>query len=178
MSRLSAIRDVLRATRAWHRRVATATGLWLLLVGFGAFLGQDASVPQLAALIAAMAMLLWYLVDHAGSNAVTHWPVSDLYRFSSQRGQDFRVRNLASRLEAATERGEGRESLVEDLHGQLTAIVEERLHAKHGLVLAEEPKWAQGVMPPELWDLITHLPDPDLYRPERLDAVLERIERW
>lgn len=178
MSRLSGIQELLRATRPWHRRVAWAAGVWLALVVFGALLGQDASVPQLAALIVALAMLVWYLVDHGASNAVTHWPMSDAYRSRSHRGQDFRVTNLAARLAAANERGEGRESLVDDLHGQLTALVRERLHAKHGLVLEEEPKWAQGVMPPELWDFILSVPDPDLYRPDKLDAVLQRIEKW
>jgi hypothetical protein len=152
--------------------------VWLALVAFGAVLGQDASVPQLAALIVALAMLVWYLVDHAASNAVTHWPVSDLYRSRSHRGQDFRVTNLAARLQGANERGEGRESLVDDLHGQLTAVIRERLHAKHGLVLEDEPKWAQGVMPPALWGFIMSMPDPELYRPERLNAVLEHIEKW
>lgn len=178
MSGHSAIRDRLRTTRPWPRRVAWAAGLWLVLVAFGAVLGQDASVPQLAALILAVAMVTWYLVDHAASNAVTHWPTGDLYRYRVQRGQDFRVTNLASRLQSANERGEGRESLVEDLHAQLTTIIRERLHAKHGLVLEEEPKWSEGVMPPELWDFIMHLPDPSLYRPETLTAVVERIEKW
>lgn len=172
------IRELVRTTRPWHRRTAWAAGVWLMFVAFGAVLGQDASVPQLAALVVALAMLVWYLVDHATSNAVTHWPVSDFYRSRSHRGQDFRVTNLATRLQAANERGEGRESLVDDLHGQLTTIIRERLHAKHGLVLEEEPKWSQGVMPPGLWDFIMSVPDPDLYQPEKMNAVLERIEKW
>lgn len=178
MTGLSAIRDRLRTTRTWRRRIAWAGGVWLILVVFGAFLGQDASVPQLAALIIAVAMITWYLMDHVASNAVTHWPIGDLYRFRMERGQDFRVTNLASRLEGANERGEGRESLTEDLHAQLTTIIRERLHAKYGLVLEEEPKWSEGVMPRELWDFIMHLPHPGLYRPAELNAVLERIEKW
>lgn len=178
MTQLSGIRDLLRTTRPWHRRIAWVVGVWLALVGFGAVLDQDASVPQLAVVIVALAMLVWYLVDHAASNALTHWPVSDLYRSRSHRGQDFRVTRLASRLRAANERGEGLDSLVDDLHAQLTTIIRERLHAKHGLVLEDEPKWSQGVMPPELWHFIMSVPDADLYRPDKLTAVLERIEKW
>ena len=82
------------------------------------------------------------------------------------RGNDFRVTNLAGRLEAANTRGEGRESVVHDLHLQLQILIRERLHAKHGIVAEEEPRWAQGVTPP------------DLYRPQRLDPILRRIEQW
>jgi hypothetical protein len=178
VSALGGIRNLLGTTRPWHRRIAGAAGVWLAFVAFGALVGQEASVPQLAALVLTLAMLVWYLGDHAASNAVTHWPASDLYQARSHRGQDFRVTNLASRLEGATERGEGRESLVEDLHAQLTTIIRERLYAKHGLVPEEEPRWSQGVMPPELWEFMMHVPDADLYRPAKLNAVLERIEKW
>ncbi|MDN5798381.1 MAG: hypothetical protein L0H79_21900 [Intrasporangium sp.] len=178
MSWLDGIRDLGRTSRPWHRRIAWTAGVWLALIVLGALLGQHASVLQLAVLIVAVAMLIWYLMDHVGSNAVTHWPVSDLYRFRSHRGEDFRVTNLASRLRGASERGEGRESLVEDLHDQLTTIIRERLYAMHGIVIEEEPRWSQGVMPAELWDFVTHPPDPELYRPGRLEAVLGRIERW
>ncbi|WP_347351271.1 hypothetical protein [Intrasporangium sp.] len=177
MSRLSGIRDLGRS-RAWRRRAASTVAVWLGLVVLAALLGQRASVAQLAAVVLAVAMLLWYLMDHAASNALTHWPVSDLYRFHAHRGQDFRVTNLATRLRAANERGEGRESLVVDLHALLGTVIRERLHAKHGLVVEEEPKWSRGVMPPELWAFLTQPPDPDLYRPDRLRAVVERIERW
>lgn len=178
MSALSGIRILVRTSRPWPGRVAWAVGAWLAVVAFGAVGGQAASVPQVAAVVLAVAMLAWYVLDHAALHAVTQWPVSDRYRSRLQRGQDFRVTHLATRLRAANERGEGRDSLVDDLHGQLTTIIRERLHSKHGLVLEEEPRWSQGVMPPELWDFMMRMPDPELYRADTLSAVLERIERW
>ena len=36
----------------------------------------------------------------------------------------------------------------------------------------------RGATPPELWDLLVGLPPPDLYRPQRLDPILRRIEQW
>ena len=33
-------------------------------------------------------------------------------------------------------------------------------------------------MPRELWDFLVTLPPPDLYRPDRLDQILRRIEQW
>jgi hypothetical protein len=171
------IRSALLALRPWRGRIGWVVAIWLVVVGFGAFLGYQPNVPQLAALLVAAAVLAWYLLDHLGTT-VTHWPASDLYRSRARRGQDFRVTNLAGRLDAAHTRREAREGLVEDLHQQLSTIVRERLHAKHGLVIEDEPDWSRGVMPPELWSLVTDPPDPDLWRPGLLDHILRRIEQW
>ena len=47
-----------------------------------------------------------------------------------------------------------------------------------GIVAEEEPRWAQGVTPPELWDLLVGLPPPTSTGPQRLDPILRRIEQW
>lgn len=177
-SQPSSIRAALDASRPWRRRLVWVVVGWVLVIAFGALLGQLPSVPQLAALFAAVAMISWYLVDHAEANTITHWPTSDLYRSRSHRGQDFRVTNLATRLSTAGFLRETREGLVDDLHGQLSTIIRERLYAKHGLVIEEEPDWSEGVMPPELWDFLMHVPDPDLWRRDRLDQIIRRIEQW
>ena len=177
-SQPSGMRTSLRARRPWPGRIGWVLAIWLVVVGFGAVLGHQPNVPQLAALLVAVAVLAWYVLDHLGTTSVTHWPASDLYRSRARRGQDFRVTNLASRLEAARTRREAREGLVEDLHQQLSIIIRERLHAKHGLVIEDEPEWSRGVMPPELWNFVTDPPDPDLWRPATLDQVLRRIEQW
>jgi len=61
---------------------------------------------------------------------------------------------------------------------QLQVIIRERLFAKHGIVAEEEPRWAERAMPPDLWEFLVTLPPADLYRPERLDPILRRIEQW
>ena len=86
--------------------------------------------------------------------------------------------SVATRLEGANAHPEGRAELVHHLHTRLSEIIRERLFTKHGIVIEEEPRWAEGVMPRELWDFLVSLPPPDLYRPERLDQILRRIEQW
>ena len=67
---------------------------------------------------------------------------------------------------------------MHDLHVQLQDLVRERLYVRHGLVVEDEPRWSEGVTPPELWQLLVALPPSDLYRPATLDPILRRIEQW
>lgn len=179
MTGLSGIRAVAGTVRPWRRRVVSLLALWLLFSLGVAALDVSPDVPRLAAVFLAGAAVCWYVADHAsGTSSVTVWPLTDSSLMSGGRGSDFRVANLARRLEAATVRGEGQADLVHDLHALLSTIIRERLYAKHGLVIEEEPAWAQGVMPAELWDFLVTLPPPDVYTPARLDPILRRIEQW
>ena len=164
--------------RPWRRRLVGLLLVWLAAVGATFALGLQPDVAGILAILIAGAALVWHAVDHTAAQHVTTWPLVDGELGRSGRGNDFRVANLAGRLEAANTRGEGRESLVHDLHLQLQVIIRERLFAKHGIVAEEEPRWAQQAMPPELWEFLVTLPPPDLYRPERLDPILRRIEQW
>jgi hypothetical protein len=118
------------------------------------------------------------VVDHAEDNHLKVWPLVDGEIGGRGRGNDFRVTNLAGRLAAANEAKEGRETLVHDLHVQLQELIRERLYARHGLLAEEEPRWAEAVTPPQLWELLVGLPPPDLYRPDRLGPILTSIEEW
>ena len=164
--------------RPWRRRIGGLLLVWLAAVGATFALGLSPDVPALLAILIAGAALVWHAVDHTAAQHITSWPLVDGELGRSGRGNDFRVANLAGRLEAANTRGEGRESLVHDLHLQLQVIIRERLFAKHGILAEEEPRWAQAAMPPDLWDFLVSLPPHDLYRPERLDPILRRIEQW
>ncbi|NUO92288.1 MAG: hypothetical protein HOQ18_15895 [Dermatophilaceae bacterium] len=174
-SRLDALRTALRP---WRRRLVGLVAVWAGTALLTATLGLQPDVPGLLAILLALAVLAWQVLDHTGPQHLTVWPLVDSELGNRGRGNDFRVANLAGRLEAADTRGEGRESMVHDLHLQLQALIRERLFAKHGIIAEEEPKWAQGVTPPELWDLLVGLPPPDLYRPQVLDPILRRIEQW
>lgn len=174
----SAARAVLAALRPWRRRLVGILLTWVALSVLTAALGLEPDVPVILAILVAVALLFWHLIDHTAPHHLTLWPLVDGDYASQSRGSDFRVTNLATRLEAADTRREGRESVVHDLHLQLQVLIRERLYAKHGIVAEEEPKWAQGVTPPDLWDLLVGLPPPDLYRPQRLDPILRRIEQW
>ncbi|MGO4603569.1 hypothetical protein [Terrabacter sp. 2YAF2] len=171
-------RTLLTALRPWRRRLVGLLLTWVVLSALTAALGLAPDVPVLLAIIVATALLLWHLLDHTAPQHLTVWPLVDGDFASPSRGNDFRVTNLAARLEAADTRREGRESVVHDVHLQLQVLIRERLYAKHGIVAEEEPRWAQGATPPELWDLLVGLPPPDLYRPQRLDPILRRIEQW
>jgi len=171
-------RELVAALRPWRRRIVWLLLTWVALSALTAALGLAPDVPVLLAIVVAVAMLAWHLLDHTEPHELTLWPLVDGGFGGHSRGNDFRVTNLAARLEAADRRKEGRESVVHDVHLQLQVLIRERLYAKHGIVAEEEPRWAQGVTPPELWDLLVGLPPPDLYRPQRLDPILRRIEQW
>jgi hypothetical protein len=162
----------------WRRRILTLVVTWVVLVALAIALGLVPQVPILLAATVAAFVLGWHAIDHVAAQHVTVWPLVDGELGLGGRGNDFRVANLAGRLEAANVRAEGRESLVHDLHVQLQVIIRERLYSKHGLVAEEEPRWSEGVTPPELWQLLVALPPADLYRPDRLDPILRRIEQW
>jgi len=174
----SRTREIALALRPWRRRLVGLFLTWVVLAALTAGLGLAPDVPVLLVILLAAALLVWHLIDHTAPQHLTVWPLVDGDLGAHSRGNDFRVTNLAGRLEAANTRREGRESVVHDLHLQLQVLIRERLYARHGIVAEEEPKWAQGVTPPELWDLLVGLPPPDLYRPQRLDPILRRIEQW
>jgi hypothetical protein len=176
--RTSTIAALREALRPWKRRLAGLVAVWAGIALLTAALGLQPDVPGLLAILVAVALIVWQVLDHTAPQHLTVWPLVDSELGSQGRGYDFRVANLAGRLEAADTRGEGRESLVHDLHLQLQVLIRERLFAKHGIIAEEEPKWAQGVTPPDLWDLLVGLPPTDLYRPQRLDPILRRIEQW
>lgn len=171
-------RALVAALRPWRRRIVGLVLTWVGLSALTAVLGLTPDVPVLLAIVVSVAMLSWHVVDHTEPHQLTLWPLVDGGFGGHSRGNDFRVTNLAARLEAADRRREGRESVVHDVHLQLQVLIRERLYAKYGIVAEEEPRWAQGVTPPELWDLLVGLPPPDLYRPQRLDPILRRIEQW
>lgn len=173
-----ALGELSSALAPWRHRLLWLVGLWAAIAIAAAVLGLAPDAPHLLAILVVLAAILWYASDHTATQRVTVWPLTDGTIGSGTRGNDFRATNLATRLEAANARGEGREALVHDLHVQLSTIIRERLWAKHALVIEEEPKWSQGVMPPELWEFLVTLPPPDLYRPAKLDPILRRIEQW
>lgn len=178
LARSAALTDLVAAARPWRRRLVTLAVVWLVAVLGSQAFGLAPSVPIFFVVIASIFSVAWFVLDHTAANHLTVWPLVDGQLGSGSRGNDFRVTSLATRLEAANARSEGREALVRDLHLQLSTIIRERLFAKHGLVIEEEPRWSEGVMPPELWDFIVTLPPPDLYRPAKLDGILQRIETW
>ena len=177
-SQPSGIPDLVAAVRPWRRRVARLVALWLGLVLLSAVLEVAPDVVQLCVIIAAAAAVVWYLIDHAQANYISVWPLTDSSEGTGRRGSDFRATQLAERLADADRHANARAELTKRLHHRLSRIIEERLFAKHGITIEEEPRWAQGVMPPELWDFVTGLPDPALYSPDRLDQILRRIEQW
>ena len=175
--RQSGIREAFERLRPWRRRLLQLFGTWFAVLVGAALLGLQPDAAQIGLILLAGAVVVWYATDHATARPRTLWPLTDPVE-RSQRGADFGVASLASRLQAADLRGEERPAVTRHLHDQLGVIIRERLHAKHGITIEEEPRWAEGVMPRELWDFVTGLPQPDLYSPASLDQVLRRLEQW
>lgn len=170
--------DVVATLRPWRRRLTAFTVTWLVFVVGARLLDLAPSVPVLFVIVLGGFSVSWFLIDHTAANRLTAWPLIDGHLGARSRGNDFRVTSLATRLQAANTRSEGREALVDDLHQQLSTIVRERLFAKHGILIEDEPRWSEGVMPPPLWQFVTSPPPTDLFRPATLDGILKRIEQW
>lgn len=174
------IRDALeRAWRGpWRSRALRLLATWLAFVVLTALMGLAPDVVQLGVILLAVAVVVWYVLDHWSANRAFLWPLTDPVDRGGRRGADFRVESLAVRLAHADRQAESRPELTRHLHEQLSTIIRERLHAKHGITIEDEPRWAQGVMPAELWEFATGLPHPALYSPAVLDGILRRIEQW
>lgn len=172
----SGIRSLAGALHPWRRRLLGIVIAWGVIALFTGLIGLRPDVPRLAVALVASAAILWYAIDHFGSHRLVVWPLTDSELSTGNRGNDYQVTNLAARLEGANARPEGRPELVHHLHTRLSEIIRERLHAKHGLAVDEEA--ARDVMPAELWEFLETQPPPDLYRPDRLDQILRRIEQW
>lgn len=162
----------------WKHRVLVLVIAWIGFAILLTLLDLRANALPLAMGVVAALALAWFLMDHFAANAVTHWPLNDLYRAGGERGNDHSVMSLAARLDAANTRREGRESLVNDLHWQLSSAIEAKLHSKYGFTIDEEPVLSQGIIPPALWRFMHEPANPQLYRPEILDETLQRIEKW
>lgn len=172
------LRGLAGELRPWRGRIVRVAVVYVVLIVVARVLALVPAAPLVLAVMVAVSGIAWYAVDHSAPQRDTVWPLTDGELGSGTRGNDFRATNLAARLERADREREGRETIVRDLHVQLSDVIRERLHAKHGIVLEDEPRWAQAVMPTELWEFLVTLPPPDLYRPARLDEVLRRIEQW
>jgi hypothetical protein len=172
------LRGLVATGGPWVRRVLRLLAVWLGLLVLTAAVGLSPSVGQLGAILIAGAAVAWYLLDHTAANHVSVWPLTDPNERTGQRGGDFRTTQLAARLRDADVHADGRAELTRRLHHQLSTIIEERLFAKHGITMEDEPRWAQGVMPAELWSFVNGPPDPALHSPDRLDQILRRIEQW
>ena len=127
--RTSPIAALREALRPWKRRLAGLVAVWAGIALLTAALGLQPDVPGLLAILVAVALIVWQVLDHTAPQHLTVWPLVDSELGSQGRGNDFRVANLAGRLEAADTRGEARESLVHDLHLQLQVLIRERLFA-------------------------------------------------
>jgi hypothetical protein len=177
-SQPSGIQELALRLSPWRRRIVALVAFWMCVVIVGAVFGVQPNAPRIAAILLAIAGTSWFAIDHHRSVHRTEWPLFDGNVSNRERGNDLRVTNLAVRLELANTTGDGRVELVRDLHEQLALIIRERLHSKHGFTIEEEPRLAEGVMPPQLWTFLASLPPPDLYRPAQLDPILRRIEQW
>lgn len=162
----------------WRPRILRLFATWLAFVVIAALMGLAPDAFQTAVVLLSAAVVVWWVVDHWTASHVFLWPLTDPTDRGARRGADLGVESLALRLAYADRRAESRPELTRQLHDQLSTIIRERLHAKHGITIEDEPRWAEGVMPAELWDFVTGLPDPDLYSPAQLDHVLRRIEQW
>ena len=135
------------ALRPWRRRVAGIVIVWAAIALFTGLIGLRPDVPRLAVVLVASGALVWFAVDHIASQQLIVWPLTDTELTAGNRGNDYQVVGLATRLEGANARPEGRAELVHHLHTRLSEIIRERLFAKHGIVIEEEPSGPRASCP-------------------------------
>ena len=164
--------------RPWRRRLVGLLLTWVVLSALTAALGLAPDVPVLLAILVAArpAGLARHRPHRAASTSRCGRSSTATSRATREATTSAsRTSPLGSRPPTPAERG-ARASCT-------TCTCSCRCSSANASTpsTASSPRrspWAQGVTPPELWDLLVGLPPPDLYRPQRLDPILRRIEQW
>lgn len=163
----------------WRRRVVNATGF---VVVVGALLWYVASLPgdlvvaaTVMVLITAVGgLLIWSHSDHATEIEPATWHATRSTEATGPMSLDYRLVRLRRDLRDALERTD-REDVV---HPLICDLAVERVRQKHGVDARTDPQEAQGHLPAELWDYLTHPPEGTGRRSAtELSRMLDHLER-
>jgi hypothetical protein len=153
-------------------RIATVALAWIVAVTALALMDMRPSVTVLAAISVAAASVMWLLLDVGDVAAPVDWRAHSDGGVST-RGADTRVRVLRRQISDPNAL-EGRIAL----HRSLLDLVDDALHAAHGVDRLEQPVLAARLMGPLVTSFTTSPTAGDLLiDPSRLNALLDEIER-
>ncbi len=156
----------------WRLRIAGLVLVWIGVVTALALMDMRPSVTVLAAISIAVASVIWLLLDLGDVAAPVDWRAHSDGGVST-RGADTRVRVLRRQI-SDPHAMEGRTAL----HRSLLGIIDDSLHATHGVDRAAEPVRAARLMGPIVTAFTTSPAAGDLLAdPSRFNALLDEIER-
>jgi len=151
--------------------VATALGLWLVLVLGAAFFGNRPDPALSALFVAAAATCVWLFLDLSLRSEASLWDRDDPEPVRPP-GEDQRhamlTRVVGGHLDAR--------AVGDALHRHLLDLVDERLVAAHGVASRADPERAAALMGPDLAALAAQRPPYPRLTVRQIDALLTRIE--
>jgi hypothetical protein len=157
--------------RMWAARIATAAGLWIVIVGISAVQGNHPDALLIGLTLAAFATTLWLYLDASARDAGPDWDRVDDDPVRPP-GEDSRLAFLSRIL---GQHLDGRE--VDDtLHRHLEDLAEQRLMARHGVSWRVDPDQAGPLLGPELLALARQQAPYPRLDVRQIDVLLSRIE--
>lgn len=156
----------------WRWRTAVVGGGWLAAVTALALLEMRPAVVALAAIVTAIASVLWLVLDVSDLAAPLDWRGhADVG--GTARGSDARVRVLRRQIfDGNTLDGSSA------VQRTLVTLIDDALLAHHGIDRAASPDAAAAVLGPDLVALV-HAADASAWSdPVRLGRVLDHVERF
>lgn len=156
----------------WRWRLALIGAGWLAIVTALALLEMRPAVVALAAIVGAVAAVLWVVLDVSDLAAPLDWRAhADMG--GTTRGADARVRVLRRQIfDGHTFDGSSA------IQRTLLSLVDDSLRARHGIDREREPRMAAEVLGPDLVSLVSN-PDTAAWSdPVRLARVLDHVERF
>jgi hypothetical protein len=167
-------------SRRWRLRLGAGAAAWAATVAVFSLLQMRPAVVPLAAITAAVAVVLWVLLDLGDVAQPVDWrATSDVG--SGARGTDVRLAVLSRQVSDARALDGGR-----SLQRALVALVDDALRTRHGIDRATDPDGAAAALGPELasFTSVASLDTPPgaspvtelTADPARLAQLLDRIE--
>jgi hypothetical protein len=134
--------------------------------------------PVLFGALAVLLVCLRTTDDADVGPVVGPWAAGDLTSAEERLGSDHVTRALARDLADVRRDSVGGRELAARLHRRICAVLEARVWRIQGVDLRANAQFARRLLPEDLADIYLSPPDAALLRPERLDALLARIESW
>lgn len=174
MTRSREVRRWLR-TR-WGRRIRNVVLVLLAGSAINAALGLNSRLEIAFPALVTGCLAVWYVVDREPRTGRLGWPPPYREPLISASRTDNRAVALASRIALAREDPSRTDQVLTDLHTELVAGIRHRLAHRHGRARATTAPWPE-LLDDDLVQFVTRGPRPELLDPQRLTAILDRIEQ-
>lgn len=134
--------------------------------------------PLLFGALSVVTTCLVSAADAATGPTPESWVAGDLSRAAESWGSDHVTTALARDLSRLREKPAEAPQLAVRVHRRIGAVLEARVWRTQGVDLRSNAQWARQLLPEDLATVYLGPPDAALLRPERLAALVTRIEDW